>query len=109
MQTTLVSALLAMAFLAPAAQAHCGSCGMGGEKTERSAAAKPHEHKMACPAMVDGAEISVTNTAEGVTVSIKSKDAEAVKKIQEAGAKMAKGECCAGHDHKDGKKDKKKS
>lgn len=108
--------LLTAALLAPAAYSHCGHCGMGEEKSDKAAAAKPHEckgescpmHTSACPAKVDGAEVSVTNTDEGVTIVIKGKDAEAIKKIQEAGAKMAKGECCGhGHEHKGGKKEKK--
>jgi hypothetical protein len=110
-------ALLAAAMLAPAAYSHCGHCGMGEEKTETAASAKPHDckgescpmHKASCPAKVEGAEIAVTNTAEGVTIVIKAKDGEAVKKIQEAGAKMAKGECCGGHGHEHKSKKGKKA
>lgn len=113
-----VAAVLAVS----TASAHCGKCGMGeekGGKEGKAAAGAKHDckdgtcplHSAKCPAKVEGAEVSVVNTADGVTITIKAKDAEAVKKIQETGAKMAKGECCGGHGeghrHEHGK-DKKK-
>ena len=100
-------ALVAAVLAVSTASAHCGKCGMGEEKGGKAAkgAAAKHDckdgtcpmHKAKCPAKVEGAEVSVANTADGVTITIKGKDAEAVKKIQETGAKMAKGECCGGH------------
>lgn len=117
-----VAAVLAVS----TASAHCGKCGMGedkGGKAVKGAPAAKHDckdgtcplHSAKCPAKVEGAEVSVANTADGVTITIKGKDAEAVKKIQETGAKMAKGECCGGHGegkghhHEHGKEEKKKS
>ncbi len=107
----LAAPVLVAAFLtASTASAHCGKCGMGDDKGAKAAkggkaAAAKHDckdgtcplHSAKCPAKVEGAEVSVANTAEGVTITIKAKDAEAIKKIQETGAKMAKGECCGGH------------
>ena len=115
-------ALFAALFVASAAYSHCGHCGMGDDKNGKATAGEAHDckgkncplHKgCGCPAKVEGAEVSVANTAEGVSIVIKGKDAETVKKIQEAGAKMASGKCCGGHGdvhkHKDGKKEEKKN
>jgi len=53
----------------------------------------------ACPSKVEGAKISVENTADGVVIRIAAKDAAAVKKIQETAAehfkKEASGKCAA--------------
>lgn len=95
------------------ASAHCGKCGVGeakGDKSAKASAGAKHDckdgtcplHSAKCPAKVQGAEVTVTNTAEGVTITIKGKDASAVKKIQETGANMAKGECCGGRGDKHG-------
>lgn len=107
-------ALLTATLLAPRAYAHCGHCGVGEDaaKTVKSqdASAKPHDckdgmcnhHKAGCAAKIEGSQVTATNTADGVTIAIKGKDAASIKKIQEMGAKMAAGTCCAGegHDHK---------
>ena len=119
---------LAAALLAPlGARAHCGKCGVGDDHDSKAAAGDKKHAKHdckdgscplhaaggGCPAHVEGAAITVANTADGATITIKGKDAGAVKKIQEAAAKMGKGECCAGHgkghEHGHGGKDKKKS
>jgi TusA-related sulfurtransferase len=49
--------------------------------------------KCGCPCGVKGAEKAVTNTDNGVTITITSKDPAVVKKIQDAAAKMKEGGC----------------
>ncbi len=49
--------------------------------------------KGGCPCQIKGAEKTVTNTAEGVTITITAKDPAVVKQIQEAAAKMKEGGC----------------
>lgn len=114
-RTAVLAAGLAAALLAPAAvRAHCGHCGMGDEK--KSEAVQKHEckgncpmHSAKCPAKVEGAQVKVTDSAEGVTIVITAKDIDSVKKIQEAAKMMAEGKCCDGHGgHKEGRKDKSK-
>jgi hypothetical protein len=91
-----VSSVLA---LASSARAHCGSCGVGEEKGAKAGAAHKEGHTCpkhdCCPSAIEGAQTKVTNTADGVTVTVSAKDAAAVKLIQEAAAKMAQG----GHKH----------
>ena len=50
-----------------------------------------HEY---CACMVKGAEVSVENTKDGVTVKITSKDADTVREIQKKAGKM--GSCMKG-------------
>lgn len=64
--------------------------------------ARAHDQK-ACPASVEGAQVSVENTADGVIVKFTAKDPAAVKKLQETAAEhfQNKGKC---PDCKDGAK-----
>lgn len=114
-RTAVLAAGLAAALLMPSAlRAHCGHCGMGDEK--KSEASQKHDckgncpmHSAKCPAKVEGAQVTVTDSAEGVTIVITAKDKDAVKKIQEAAKMMAEGKCCDGHGgHKEGHKGKNK-
>lgn len=71
---------------ARSAMANCGHC--DGDKKEGG---------MTCPSHVKGAETKVTNTEDGVTISITARDKAVVKQIQEAAVHMGKG----GHECKD--------
>lgn len=63
----------------------------------------------ACPMHMEGVEKKVENTADGITITITSKDKAVVEKLQ-AHAKDEGGECCKakmkGGKHEHGKADK---
>lgn len=78
------AAVLAVVLWMPRiAQANCGHC---------------DKDKGACLCQIEGAEKTVTNTADGVTIAFTAKDPVVIKKIQEAAAKMKEGcgKCKAG-------------
>jgi len=79
----LFSLIAVLALLAARAGADCGHCEKGHDK--KGAAAKSCE--MDCPTHMAGAEVSVANIANGVTVTIVTKDAAKVKELQEKAAK----------------------
>jgi hypothetical protein len=80
---TLFSLIAVLAVLAGRAAADCGNCDKGHEKK----AAAGHSCEMGCPTHMAGAEVSVANIADGVTVTIITKDAAKVKELQEKAAK----------------------
>lgn len=82
--SVLFALVAALALLAGRAAAHCGKCEAGHEK---KAAAAGKACCMGCPTHMEGAEVSVANIAEGVTVTITTKDAAKVKELQEKAAK----------------------
>lgn len=108
-KTTIIVSLLAALAAGSAAYAHCGSCGVGEAKGKAGAHGKDHHHgkghdckdgqcpikKGACLSTVEGAEITVVENAEGAVITVKGKG-DAVKKIQEAAARLAAKDCCAG-------------
>ena len=47
-----------------------------------------------CMSMMKEAEVKVENTKDGVIITLTSKNAETVKKIQEHAEKMKEGQCC---------------
>lgn len=78
------AAVLAVVLWLPrAVEANCGHC-------DKDKAVKAHS---SCPCQIEGAEKTVVNTADGVTITITAKDPAVVKKIQEAMAKMKEGGC----------------
>lgn len=86
------SLIAALALLAGSAFA-CDDCEKGHGK--KGAAAK--SCGMDCPTHMEGADVSVANIANGVTVTITTKDAAKVKELQEKAAKhFAKKEKAAG-------------
>jgi hypothetical protein len=90
----LLSLIAVLALLAGRAAADCGHCDKGHDK--KAAAGKSCE--MSCPTHMEGAEVSVANIANGVTVTIVTKDAAKVKELQEKAAKhFAKKEKGAGY------------
>ncbi|MBI5622738.1 MAG: hypothetical protein HY924_03060 [Elusimicrobia bacterium] len=59
-----------------------------------------HGKAMMCPAHVEGAQVKVDNTADGVVITITAQDPKAVKDIQVAAAHMGMKEAgcsCCGH------------
>lgn len=83
------SLIAVLGLLAARAGADCGHC------EKKGAAAKSCE--LDCPTHMAGAEVSVANIANGVTVTIVTKDAAKVKELQEKAAKhFAKKEKSAG-------------
>lgn len=84
---TLLSLIAVLTLLAGRAAANCGHCeGDHGKGHEKKAAAG-HSCQMGCPTHMEGAEVSVANIADGVTVTIVTKDAAKVKELQEKAAK----------------------
>jgi len=101
-----LAALAVLSLSAGRASANCGMCDKEkghkhGEKGHshgekgHDCGAKGHSHGKSgekgccggiCPAHMDGSEVKITNTDDGVTITISSKDAEKVKAIQAAAA-----------------------
>jgi len=77
------AALAVVLWMPRAVEASCGHC-------DKDKAVKAH---CSCPCQIEGAEKTVVNTADGVTITITAKDPAVVKKIQEAMAKMKDGGC----------------
>ncbi|MBI5209526.1 MAG: hypothetical protein HY927_06065 [Elusimicrobia bacterium] len=75
---------VAAAFVVAAGRPAPACDGCAGHKAD-------HKKEACCPMKVDGAQAKVVNTADGVTITITSKDPETVKKIQESAAKAAAG------------------
>lgn len=75
----LFSLIAVLVLLAARVSADCGHC------DKKAAAGKSCE--MDCPTHMAGAEVSVANIANGVTVTIVTKDAAKVKELQEKAAK----------------------
>ena len=84
-----LSALLTLVVLAlgTRAWANCGHC-EGDKEAKGGHHGKGHN---ACPSSVEGAQIAVENTADGVLVKFTAKDPAAVKKLQETAAEHFKG------------------
>ncbi len=55
------------------------------------------KHHMMCPIKIDGAEVKVVNTDNGVTIHITAEDSKVVKDIQTATANMVEKGCCPKH------------
>ena len=66
---------------------------------------KEAEEKVCCPLMgFKDAEVKIENTKDGITMTITSKNADVVKKIQETAAKIkdgSSGTCCEKKEHKE--------
>ena len=84
---TLFSLIAVLALLAGRAAADCGHCEKDHDKGHGKTAAAGHSCEMGCPTHMAGAEVSVANIANGVTVTITTKDAAKVKELQEKAAK----------------------
>ncbi|MBI5882071.1 MAG: hypothetical protein HZB91_03085 [Elusimicrobia bacterium] len=70
---------------------------MGGASAAPGHEAHGGGHAMTCPAHVEGAEVKVTNTKDGVVINITAKDPGAVKMIQVAAAHMGMKEAGCAH------------
>ncbi|MBI5210080.1 MAG: hypothetical protein HY927_08930 [Elusimicrobia bacterium] len=75
-------------FLAGPMRASDGSGHEGHEGRHGAAMEAGDRHVMPCPAHVEGSQVKVTNTKDGVVINITAKDPETVKMIQVAAAHM---------------------
>ncbi|MBI4678918.1 MAG: hypothetical protein HY748_15170 [Elusimicrobia bacterium] len=73
-----------------------------GDESRHAAHEGHHEMRgggdaMTCPAHVEGAEVKVDNTKDGVVITITAKDPKTVKEIQVAAAHMGMKHACCAH------------
>lgn len=59
------------------------------------------KHHMMCPVKIEGAEVKVVNTDNGVTIHVTAKDPKVVDKIQEAAISMMEKGSCQKHKGKE--------